>query len=156
MTKNIYPLDNYTESGNLKAPTLLILILLFLARTWVLLSISLVSQQTGNQLLSVFYPNKLHFYQGLLIGCLVIIVAVIYGRRHAEDKWAHKCWPFCLFMIWAAVTLDCLLQVYYLSTIHFHYSLTASIQLVITVWSLIYIAKSQRFKDSFKPITSID
>lgn len=149
MKKNLYPLHHYTESGNLRVPTLLILILIFLARTWILLVISAVSKQTGNQLLSMFYPEKLHFYQGLVIGLLSVIVFIIYGRRHAGNKWALRCWPFCLYIIWGGVIADFLLQVYYLSMTHFHYSLTASMQLVMVAWSFIYIVNSHRFKDSF-------
>lgn len=150
MKQRLYALQNYTESGDLKAPSILLYILLFLSRTWMLLIVSIVSQQTGNKLLSLFYPDKAHFYFGLVIGALPLIVFLISGRRHAQDEWAIKCWPFCFYLILIGIIGDLSFQFYYLILQHFNYSSTASIQLVLTAWSLLYVVKSKQLRDCFK------
>ncbi|TEW55192.1 DUF2919 domain-containing protein [Psychromonas sp. RZ22] len=153
MKRRLYALQHYTESGDLKAPAVLLYILLFLSRTWMLLIVSLASHQTGNKLLHIFYPDKAHFYLGLALGILPLIVFLISGRRHAQDSWAIKCWPFCFYLIVISVIGDLAFQLFYLSLEHFRYSVTASLQLVFGVWSCIYILKSKQLRDCFKQTT---
>lgn len=150
MKQRLYSLQNYTESGDLKTPSLFFYILLFLSRTWMLLVISIVSQQTGHKLLPLFYPEKIHFYYGLALGALPFVVFLISGRRHAQDGWAIKYWPICFYLILISIVGDLVLQLYYLYLTHFSYSVTSSIQLVIVTWSLMFILKSKQLKDAFK------
>ncbi|MDA7745831.1 DUF2919 domain-containing protein [Psychromonas sp.] len=152
MKRRLYALKHYTESGDLKAPAVLVYILLFLSRTWGLLIISAVSRQTGNELLSLFYPDKTHFYLGLSIGIFPLIIFLISGRRHAQDKWALTCWPICFYLLVISLVSDLALQLYYLTQTHFEYSVAASIQLVIVSWSFIFIVKSNQLKDSFRTV----
>ena len=150
MKQRLYALQHYTESGDLKAPPVLLYILLFLSRTLMLLVISVASQQTGNKLLQMFYPDKVHFYLGLIIGLFPLIIFLVSGRRHAQDGWALKCWPFCFYLLIASVLGDLGLQIYYLYMQHFTYSVAASIQLVVVAWSCIYIIKSKQLRDCFR------
>lgn len=150
MKLRLYALKNYTEQGDLKPPQLFTFILLFLARTWAVLVVSVISRESGTQILHIFYPDKAHFYLGLILGTLPLIVFFISGRRHAQNRYAIKVWPACLYAIYLAVFVDLLMQIYYLSIVHFQYSLTASIQLVIVLWCGLYIFKSKQLKDSFK------
>lgn len=150
MKHRLYPLQHYTEAGDLKAPPLLLYILLFLARTWVLLVISVASRETGHKLLPLFYPNTMHFYLGLGIGFFILIVFFISGRRHAQDKWAFKLWPACFYLILLSTFGDLALQLYYLNLDNFKYSVSASVQLVLVAWSFIYIIKSKHLRDSFR------
>jgi len=150
MKTRLYALQHYTEAGDLKPPPIFLYLLLFLSRTWMLLIISLASQQTGDKLLMLFYPEKIHFYPGLIIGSLPIIVFLISGRRHAQKPWAIKSWPICYYLIVTSLLADLVLQLYYLNLEHFQYSLSASIQLVLVCWACIYAFKSKHLKDSFK------
>jgi len=150
MKRRLYPLQHYSESGDLKSPPLLLYILLFLSRTWMLLIISVASFETGNKLLPIFYPDKLHFYLGLIIGFLPIVIFAVSGRRHAQDKWALRFWPYCLYLLIISAMGDLGFQLYYLYLEHFEYSITASIQLVITAWICIYFIKSKHLIDCFK------
>lgn len=149
MKTRLYALQHYTEAGDLKSPPIFLYLLLFLSRTWMLLIISLASQQTGDKLLMLFYPEKFHFYTGLIIGLLPIIVFLISGRRHAQKHWAIKSWPICYYFIVVSLLADFGLQLYYLNIEHFQYSLSASIQLVMVCWATIYVFKSKHLKDSF-------
>ena len=147
--RRLYDLRHYTESGDLKAPPLLLYILFFLSRTWVLLLISVTSTEVDNNILRLFYPDQVYFYFGLIIGGFPLIVFLVSGRRHAQDNWAIKCWPFCFYLIIFSVFGDISLQFYYLYLDGFKYSLTASLQVVIIIWASIYILKSNQLRDSF-------
>ena len=152
MTKltNLYALKYYTNAGDLKPPALFLFVLLFLSRTWVLFVLSLASTQTGNDILLLFYPDKVHFYLGLLLGLLPVIVLAVSGRRHTQNSWAMKGWPWCFYLVVFSVLGDIGLQLYYIYLAKFAYSATASIQLVFALWCLLYINKSKHLTDSFK------
>lgn len=146
----IFPLQFYTQSGNLKPPTYFYVGLLFLARTWALLIISLASRDTGTKLLSIFYPEKMHFYFGLASGVIAIILFLLSGRDHDKHPFICKMWqkgyPFLLLCI----ALDLGLQLYYLYQDSFQYSIEASVQLVLIIWILLFAIRSKHLKASFK------
>lgn len=146
----IFPLQFYTQSGNLKPPTYFYFGLLFLARTWALLIISLASRDTGTKLLSIFYPDKMHFYFGLASGVIAIILFLMSGRDHDKHPFIGKVWqkgyPFLLLCI----ALDLGLQLYYLYQDSFQYSIEASVQLVLIIWILLFSMRSKHLKASFK------
>lgn len=152
MKRRLYALKYYTESGDLKFPPVLFYLLVFLSRTWILLILSLASSQTGSDILTLFYPDKAHFYSGLLVGLLPLIVFIVSGRRHAQDSWALKYWPYCFYLLLFSIIGDLSLQLYYLYLDNFQYSISASLQLVIILWSCLYITKSKHLIDSFHKI----
>ncbi|WP_372880654.1 DUF2919 domain-containing protein [Psychromonas sp.] len=149
MKIRLYPLDYYTHSGNLKPPVLFNLVLIFLARTWGLLIISLLLRESGQTLLALFYPDKIHFYLGLVSGSMALWLFFLSGRDHDKHPWVAKLWrnsyPFLLLSIF----IDLALQLYYLLSNHFQYSFAASVQLVFAVWILLYCLKSKHLRDSF-------
>ncbi|PKF63828.1 DUF2919 domain-containing protein [Psychromonas sp. psych-6C06] len=150
MSKKIYAIRFYTQSGDLKPPTYFYYGLLFLARTWALLIISVASRETGNKLLGIFYPDKSHFYLGLASGLIAIILFLLSGRDHDKHPFICKLWqkgyPFLLL----SILFDLGLQVYYLYLDKFQYSLEASVQLVLVLWLLLLCTRSNHLKASFK------
>lgn len=145
----IFPLQFYTQSGDLKPPTYFNLGLLFLARTWVLLIISVTSRETGNQLLSIFYPDKTHFYLGLASGLIAIILFFLAGRDHDKHPIICKLWQKSYPLLLISAFGDLALQLYFLYLDKFQYTLEASIQLVFILWVLLFCVKSKHLKASF-------
>jgi len=154
MAIKIFPLQFYTQSGDLKPPTYFYYGLLFLARTWALLIISVASRETGNKLLAIFYPDKMHFYFGLASGLIAIILFLISGRDHDKHPFICKIWqqgyPFLLL----SVIFDLGLQLYYLYLDRFQYSIEASVQIVLVSWLLLFCLKSKHLKASFKRVNN--
>jgi hypothetical protein len=146
----LYALQHYTELGDLNSPPVMIYVLIFLSRTWGLLVISLTSSQTGEKILQLFYPDKSHFYLGLVVGLLPLLIFFISGRRHAQSTWALKYWWVCFYLLLLAVFSDIIMQLYYLYLIGFKYTMSASIQLVIIMWIGIYILKSKHLRDAYR------
>ncbi len=149
MNIKIYPLHYYTQSGNLKPPIFFYFTLLFLARTWALLIISVASRNTGNKILAMFYPDKTHFYLGLISGFIALLLFLLSGRDHDKHYWLSKLWQIGYPFLLLSIITDFALQLYYLSINHFQYSLGASLQLVIIIWSLLYSVRSKHLKASF-------
>ena len=150
MKSRLYPLHSYTQSGNLKPPILFNLILIFVARTWGLLIISVLLRESGQTLLALFYPNKIHFYLGLVSGSMALLLFFLSGRDHDKHPWLATCWrnsyPFLLLSLLSDLTL----QLYYLFNNNFQYSLAASVQLVFAIWILLYCLRSKHLKDCFR------
>ena len=150
MPIKLFPLKFYTHSGDLKPPTYFNYGLLFLARTWALLVISVASRETGNKLLAIFYPDKMHFYFGLASGVIALALFFLSGSDHHKHAFMGKLWkkgyPFLIF----GILFDLGLQLYYLYVDKFQYSLEASIQLVVVIWFLLLCTRSKHLKTSFK------
>lgn len=154
MTKiNLFPLHHYNDAGDLKPPLFFYLCLLFLSRTWVLLLLCVASSETGNKMLSFFYPDINHFYLGLTSGFIALALFFIAGRCFAEksDKSPFFCllWTKGAVFLLFSILLDLSLQLYYLSAKQFHYSLSASLQLVLIIWCLLYLLRSRHLRMSF-------
>ena len=125
---------------------------MFLARTWCLLIVSVVLRDSGNQLLALFYPQKLHFYLGLGSGLIALILFFLAGREHDKHVFLSKLWQFGYPVLLINIFIDLSLQIFYLQIIHFQYSFTASVQLVAGIWALLYCLRSDHLKDSFKRV----
>ena len=150
MPVKIFPLQFYTQSGDLKPPTCFYYGLLFLARTWALLIISLASRETGNKLLAIFYPDKTHFYLGLASGLIAIVLFLLAGRDHDKHPFICKIWQRSYLFLIFSICFDLGLQLYYLYIDRFQYSIEASIQLVFVIWLLLFALRSKHLKASFK------
>lgn len=153
MSIKIFSLKYYTQSGVLKPPTYFYFGLLFLARTWALLIISLASHETGDKLLAMFYPDKMHFYLGLASGTIAIALFFLSGRDHEKSPTLYKIWQKGYPFLILSIVADFCLQAYYLSIVHFQYSIDASLQLVIVLWLLLLCSRSEHLKASFKRAT---
>jgi len=149
MNIRLYPLDCYTHSGNLKPPKIFNLVLIFLARTWGLLIISALLRDSGSQLLGLFYPDKTHFYLGLLSGWIAILLLFLSGRDHDRHRWLSKLWQNSYPLLLLSIFSDLGLQLYYLLHSNFKYSFLASVQLVFAIWILLYCLRSKHLKDCF-------
>ena len=77
----MYLYRDFDSNGYLKAPVLFWVILLFQARTWVLLILAGASREQGQAILSEFYPDPHHFWLGLLPGIPAALTFLVSGRR---------------------------------------------------------------------------
>ncbi|MFT6985412.1 MAG: hypothetical protein ACJAT7_001221 [Psychromonas sp.] len=145
----IFPLHCYTESGNLKPPLFFYLSLLFLARAWALFIISQISPDTGGEMLTLFYPVQSHLYFGLISSFIALLLFFLSGRDHDKQRILSKLWQRGFLFLLSSIIGDFALQLYYLSINHFHYSLQASLQLVIIIWIFLYSVRSRQLKASF-------
>lgn len=152
MPIKIFPLQFYTQSGDLKPPTYFYYGLLFLARTWALLIISVASRETGNKLLAIFYPDKTHFYFGLTSGLIAIILFLLAGRDHDKHPFICKLWRHAYPFLLLSICFDLALQLYYLYLDQFQYSIEASVQLVLVIWLLLFCVRGKHLKASFKRV----
>ena len=145
----IYPLKYYTQTGYLKPPTFFYVGLLFLARTWIVLILSLASRETGEKILTLLLPDRHYFYWGLASGVVSIILLLLSGRDHEKHPFIHVIWKSGYLFLLVSIFFDLCLQLHYLYLDKFQYSITASLQLVFVSWLLLYCIKSKHLKQCF-------
>ena len=90
LNPNMYSYNDFDSQGYLKAPVLFWAILLFQARTWVLLVIAGASREQGEAILKGFYPDSDYFWLGLLPGIPAAIAFLLSGRRHLWPRLWRK------------------------------------------------------------------
>jgi hypothetical protein len=92
--------NEYDSKGQLRLPFLFWLILLLLARTWILLIMAGASRQQGNDLMALFYPDRQAFWIGLILGLPALSALLLTGYRRR--------WPG-IWRIWRPVLVLSLL-----------------------------------------------
>lgn len=94
--------EDYDNLGRLKLPVLFWGVLLLQARTWVLFVMAGASNQQGNALLALFYPDHTAFWSGLLSGGPAMAAFFLCPRRHL---WVvlWRCWYWVLTLMQAAM-----------------------------------------------------
>lgn len=145
----IYPLKYYTQTGYLKPPIFFYIGSLFLARMWIILVLSLASQQTGEKILTLLLPDRHYFYYGLASGFFSIVLLLLSGRDHEKQPFIHTLWKKGYSFLLVSIIGDFCFQLHYLYLDKFQYSFFASLQLVFVIWLFLYCIKSQHLKRSF-------
>jgi len=109
----------------------------------------MASRGTGDKILALFYPERSYFYLGLLSGLIALLLFILSGRDHDKYPLLCRLWKQSYPILLLAITADLLMQIYSLYMRHFQYSLSASVQLVIIIWILLYSLRSSHLQASF-------
>jgi len=89
--------DEYDAKGQLRLPFLFWLLLLLLARTWILLVMAGASRQQGSDLLGLFYPDRQAFWLGLALGAPALTGLLLTGYRARWPRlWQAWRWVLAL------------------------------------------------------------
>lgn len=143
-----FPLHHYDEAGRLKPPLMLYVFLLFLCRGFLLLVISLSFREDSSRMMSLFFPNKWDFYWSLLPAVPAIMILGLFSQRTkiwaAQRQSLFKIIPL-LFVI--ALLSDIAVQIGILSRMHFQFSFTHGISIVLAMVALAYASKSKHMRD---------
>lgn len=98
--------DEYDGKGQLRLPFLFWLILLLLARTWLLLVMAGASRQQGSDLLALFYPDRQAFWIGLVSGAPALFDMLLTGYR---ARWP-RIWQYGHSVLVLSLLVNLLLQ----------------------------------------------
>ena len=85
-----YSFDQYDAHGFLKAPIMLWLGWMFLARSWVVFAMAGVSRDNGSKILSIVYPDSNTLYLGLSMGIPSLLLMWLMGLRHSDRGWVNQ------------------------------------------------------------------
>lgn len=142
-----YHPDEYDNHGQLRLPWLFWTIVVLQAKTWALFIIAGASRETGNTLLTLFYPSIDDFWFGMSLGLPAVFLFLVAGRRH---HWP-KVWQMSRFLLPSMLLGDLLMLSKQAITKPADFALPNATLLMITVWALIYVLRSKRLAAAFKP-----
>ncbi|MDF2155487.1 DUF2919 domain-containing protein [Vibrio sp. CAU 1672] len=144
-----YSLDQYDAHGFLKAPLLLWLGWMFMARAWVVFAMAGVSRESGSKLLSMVYPDTSTLYMGLLIGTPSLLLMWLMGLRHPERGWVNR----IMGRGWSLTLILCVIQsgqtVYHIYLEHGIFNWANALTITLLAWLMIYLLNGRWVKDCF-------
>ena len=85
-----YAFEQYDQHGFLKAPLLVWLSWLFLAKAWVVFVVAGASRDSGAKILEIVYPDHAMLYLGLVVGVPSIIYMWLINLRSPDRKWINS------------------------------------------------------------------
>ena len=141
------PLHHYDEGGKVKPPRLLWWILLYLAKSLVVVAFALTPGVEATKLLNALYPKQINLALGLFQSA---IVAFIWGICAFREKWManHHFFLFKLVLplLYIVLMMDLTFTVLlvYQENWSFHWGLASS--LVVAIWSLIWVSSSKHLR----------
>lgn len=145
--KLLLPLHKYDEAGRVKPSFLLYLILFFLCRPILVFIASISLRQDQVAILSLFYPDKYHFYMALIHAAPALIVLALISYR--EKLWVkERILPFAAipWLLAVAIVSDLLIQLYILRSQQFAFEWTYAVGLIGAMISSLYLTKSRHIK----------
>lgn len=143
-----YPLQYYDDTGRLKPTLFVFFLLLFVCRGLIILILSLSAGDDSDRLLRLFYPEPYHFYLSLIPILPALFALYLVSRRTILwGKNKYKIFKLLPMIMATALIADAVIQVQMLWKIHFVFSLSHGVPLVICLLGLIYIVKSIYIKD---------
>ncbi|GEM74133.1 DUF2919 domain-containing protein [Vibrio sagamiensis] len=145
-----YALDDYDAHGFLKAPKLLWLGWMFLARSWGVFVMAGVSRDNGSKVLSMVYPDSSTLYLGLAMGIPSVLLMWLMGLRHADRKWVSQ-----ITQRGRAITLIlCAIQLvqtmYHIYLEHGVFSWPNALSMILLSWFMLYLLSGKWVRDCFR------
>ncbi len=150
-----YPLHSYDESGRLKPPVFIYLILLFVCRGLILLVISLSFREDSERLLRLFYPLPYHFYLSLVPILPALLGLFLVSYRNSLWQKSRYAWFFALpIMMFSSLIIDAGIQLYILQSINFVFAMNYGVSLFLVFCGFLYLFKSRYIRDLVKDWTT--
>lgn len=151
-----YSLEQYDKHGFLKAPILLWLGWLFLAKALVVFVVAGASRESGTKILEIVYPDHQMFYVGIALSLPSVLLMWLFGLRSPERPRINFIVSWGRWFTLVAVLSQFAHTVYlvYLDNGWFHWS--HGVTLMLLLWLFIYIVKSDTVRDCFAVVEAED
>ncbi|WP_394248072.1 DUF2919 domain-containing protein [Vibrio profundi] len=144
-----YSIEQYDKNGFLKAPIMLWLGWMFLAKAWVVFIVAGASRDSGAKILEIVYPDHSMLYLGIAMGIPSILLMWLIGLRNADRKWINQItrWGREVTLLVSVLQLGQTAYHVYLENGAFRWS--NAVALVILLWLSLYLFKSRTVRDCF-------
>ncbi|MGF1753877.1 DUF2919 domain-containing protein [Vibrio makurazakiensis] len=144
-----YSIEQYDKNGFLKAPMILWLGWLFLAKAWVVFIVAGASRDSGAKILEIVYPDHSMLYLGIAMGLPSIIFMWLIGLRNTERQWVNTIirWARGVTLLTILGQLSQTAYHVYLDNGAFRWS--NAVTLVALLWFALYVYKSRTVRDCF-------
>ncbi len=144
-----YAFDQYDAHGFLKAPILVWLGWMFLARSWVVFAMAGVSRESGSNLLEIVYPDSSTLYLGLLMGIPSLLLMWLMGLRQPERKWVNKIMFYGREVTLILCGIQLAQTMYHVYLEHGVFNWANAFTITLLTWFMIYLLNGRWVKDCF-------
>ena len=144
-----YALERYDQHGFLKAPKLIWLGWLFLAKAWVVFVVAGASRDNGTTFLTIVYPDHSMLYLGLIMGLPSIILMWLISLRAPERSWLNRIVSMGKPLTLLMVILQFMQTLYHIYLEHGVFNWANASTLLVLLWFGLYLLKSKSVRDCF-------
>lgn len=144
-----YALERYDQHGFLKAPKLIWLGWLFLAKAWIVFVVAGASRDNGTTILTIVYPDHSMFYLGLIMGLPSIILMWLISLRAPERSWLNRIVSMGKPLTLLMVILQFIQTLYHIYLEHGVFNWANASTLLVLLWFGLYLLKSKSVRDCF-------
>lgn len=109
-----------------------------------------VSREQGQDLLSLFYPDRDALYIGLALGFPAVILMLFAGSLPHFPRVFERVWRWGKVILISAFSCDLLVQMDLLIMDHWRFNWSGATTLLIALWLIIYLCKSRRTQFLFE------
>jgi len=148
----VYGFSAYDGNLALKVSPTLWLAVLFLMRPYVIMILSFADRRDRMALIEMFYADRLPMVFASIAALPVIIFFASYLKRSKAQNvlWARRLWHKGRELLMLSAALNVLVVFFpYLLDQHHKLTLIGMIQLLVSLIVLLFLARSQRVKDTF-------
>lgn len=147
-----YAIEQYDKHGFLKAPKLVWLAWLFLAKAWVVFVVAGASRDSGSKILQIVYPDHTMLYLGLAMGIPSILLMWMVSLRSPERSWLNKIVTYGRGITLGTATAQLSQTLYHIYLVHGAFSWANGAVMLLLLWLIIYFVKSRSVKDCFQNV----
>ncbi|MCG9631183.1 DUF2919 domain-containing protein [Vibrio fortis] len=151
-----YSLEQYDKHGFLKAPILLWLGWLFLAKALVVFVVAGASRESGAKILEIVYPDHQMFYVGIALSVPSVLLMWLFGLRSPERPYINTIVSWGRWVTFFAVLSQFAHTVYLVYLDHGVFHWLHGVTLMLLLWFLIYLIKSNTVRDCFIAVEAED
>lgn len=147
-----YAIEQYDKHGFLKAPKLVWLAWLFLAKAWVVFVVAGASRDSGSKILQIVYPDHTMLYLGLAMGIPSILLMWMVSLRSPERSWLNNIVAYGRGITLVTATAQLSQTLYHIYLVHGAFSWANGAVMLLLLWLIIYFVKSRSVKDCFRNV----
>lgn len=141
------PLHHYDEGGKVKPPRLLWWVLLYLAKSLLVVAFALTPGVEATKILNTVYPRQINLVLGLGQSAFVAIIWAICAFR---EKWTDK-QLFFLFrlirpMLLGVLVMDLSFTILLIYQQHWTFNWGLALSLVFATWCMIWVTYSKHLR----------
>ncbi|CAM2748170.1 DUF2919 domain-containing protein [Vibrio mytili] len=144
-----YSFDQYDTHGFLKAPVMVWLGWMFLARSWVVFAMAGVSRDSGSKILAIAYPDSSTLYLGLSMGIPSLLLMWFMGLRHPDRPKINSLTKYGREVTLILSGVQLVQTMYHVYLEHGVFNWANALTITLLTWFIIYLLNGRWVKDCF-------
>lgn len=144
----LYPEHRYDDHGQLRPPLWFWPIALLLTRSVWLFLMAGVTRESGSAILTLFYPDKMSLYLGLLTDVPAMLALLACGGTYQQTQSIRaRLRRHSRGLLLCSTASGLVMQLHSLNLQAWSFSWPTALVLVASLWALWYLLKSRQLRD---------